>query len=447
MIKRIRVVIVLYIFFACATEYNRKEILDTVSKYTQEGKFQRAYTEFVAELKDHFEDIQLHKEFIRFISSIHRCEDGYKFYEQNRDSKYDYIFYYSRGLLMAVCGDGSKEGIIKNFSEAVRLKPDDYEIRLRFGAILMEYEMYSEAIVHFTALSSDRSLPPSLYSYISLCEAYLGHLREARENISKVLDMDFSDQDLARISTASEIINSACIDVPDDIRDDFRKMFDLILIGDQPSATIEPLENMIVRYPSIYALRLLKGMSLALIGEYSTALYELNSIGDAQKNCSYFQYTEGVIYLGVQKEDKAIPHLEEAIRLDPLFARAYRILSEIYLNRKEYNKAENLLRIYLKLERGDLRSRFVYGRLLVKLKRLQEAAVEFEYINEREPENIFGIVGLGIVEREYARVEKDAKKRKMHLIKSLQYLNTAIKKDPENQDIKNLIKSIDKEEE
>lgn len=440
-------IVVLYIFFACATEYNRKDILDSVSQYIQEGNFQRAYTEFAAELKDHFEDIQLHKEFVRFISSIHRCDDGYRFYEQNRIPKYDYIFYYSRGLLMAVCGDGNREEIIKSFSEAVRLKPDDYEIRLRFGAILMEYELYSEAIVHFKALSSDGSLPPSLYSYIALCEAYLGHLKEARENISKALDMDFSEQDLARVISASEIINSACIDVPDDIRDDFKKTFDLILIRDQPSATIESLENMILRYPSVYALRLLKGMALALMGEYSTALYELSSIEEAQKNCSYFQYTEGVIYLGVQKEDKAISHLEEAIRLDPLFARAYRILSEIYLNRKEYNKAEKLLRVYLRLERGDHRSRFVYGRLLVRLKRLKEAAVEFEYINKREPENIFGIVGLGIVEREYARVEKDARKRKMHLIKSLQYLNTAIKIDPENQDIKNLIKSIDKEEE
>ncbi len=444
MIKQILVILILYIFLACATEYNRQEIIRQNQKYLSEGKIDRAYQEFTSELRQHFEDIELHKEFIRFISKIHRCEDAYRFYEQNRSDELKYIYFYSRALLGTVCGDGKKDEIIRDFSEAVKLRPDNYEIRLRFGAVLMEYELYKNAMGHFKAI---KSLNSTVYSYMALCDAYLGNFVSARDYITKTLEMDFSDQDFVRINSASDIINSECINVPLDIRDEFKKLFDLILVQDRPTFATGALESLIAQYPSVYALRLIKGMSLALMGEYSSALYELKSTEGATENCSYFQYTEGIIYLGVQKEDKAISCLENAIKLDPVFVRAYRILSEIYLNKKDYIGAERVLKIYLKLEKNDHKSRFVYGRLLVKLKKINEAANQFDYIYSKEPENIFGIVGKGMIEREFARIEKDETKRKRHLEKSLEYLNSAIKKDSENQEIKNLIKSIDEKEE
>lgn len=442
------IVAILYIFFDCATEYNRDYTISKAKDYIKEGKFDSAYYEFVSALSDHPDDIEMHREFIRFSSQIHRCDEAKDFYNKSvyRDGKWKYIYYYAKALLGASCFDCDREQILNDLREAIRLKGDENEIRLRYGVLLVEYEMFEEALKEFEILYKRGYKLPSVNSYIALCSVHTGENERAIKAVQEMLNLDFSEQDLKRASSAIDIINSPCLDVPDHIKEDFKRILDMILKEDNPVRARESVENILLTHPDEPALHLLKSLSLALTGEFSSSLYELNRLKDASKSCSYFQYAAGIIYLGVQKEEKGISHLEKAIELDPLFVRAYLILSDLYINRKEYSKAERLLRLYLKLTPADNKSRFTYGRVLLKLGRIAEAEKEFKHILEEEPENLLGIVGMGIVERQYAKVEKDRKKREGHMKKSFDYLNSAIMKDPENENIKSLINSINMEE-
>lgn len=448
MIKRLIVLSIIYIFSSCATEYNRKDITKNAERYLSEQRFERAYTEFESSVSEHYEDIELHRDFIRFVSKAHRCLDANRFYEDNRKKKgYEHIYYYAKGLLGVVCIEMEKKDVMENFSKAIEFAPDNFEIRLRYGSILTEYEMYNEASRQFEALYKLNPASSAVMSYLALCSASLGSFEKGRQYIQKMMDLDFSDADLARANRAMDIINSSCLDTPSEIRDSFKKILDMILIEDRPAQAREIIENLILKYANIPALRLIKSMALSLTGEFSAALYELNSMGNISNECSYFQYTGGIIYLGVQKEDKGITMLEKAIELDPLMINSYRILSELYISRKDNPKAERALRYYLKLKRDDHKSRFLYGRLLLWEKKFDEASKQFETILAMEPENSLGIVGMGMLYAEYARASKDRRERDINLKRSLEYLNTAIKKDPENETIKSIIKSLNIKEE
>ncbi|MGC8927010.1 MAG: tetratricopeptide repeat protein [Myxococcota bacterium] len=446
--NRFIILSILYIFLACATEYNRQRIIDSSEKYFQSGKFDRAYMEFESELDAHYTDTELHKEFIKFVSRIHRCEDAKKYYEGSvyREKDRRYLYHYAKGLLGILCFGAKKADVIKNFEESIRLKPDDFEVRFRYGVILTEYEMFEEARKEFIKLLEIKNDSPSLYSYLALCESHIGEFHLTRENIRKMLTLNFSEQDLIRANNALGIANFKCMDVPEDIKEDFRRILDKIMVEDRPSEAREMTESLLLKYRDVTALHLAKGLSLAMTGEYSTALYELNSQEGSAGSCSYFQYASGIIYLGVQKEEKGIVHLQKAIELDPLFASAYKILAEVYYTKKEYEKASNLLEIYLRLKDDDNITRFQYGRILIGLSKIKDAEKEFEKILRRDSENTLGMIGMGLVEREYAKLSKDKDKRERHMKRSLDYLNRAIKKDPENENIKSLINSINSKE-
>ncbi|MCX7958477.1 MAG: hypothetical protein N3B13_05455, partial [Deltaproteobacteria bacterium] len=386
------IICILYIFQGCATEYSRKRIVSDAENYILKGKPDRAYYEFKAALEEHYEDAELHREFIKFALRIHRCDEAEKYYNtsQYREGDRKYLYYYARALLGISCFVADKKQVIGDFEEALRLKPDVLEIRMRYAAVLAEYEMYEKALEQFNLLLIKTGGSSSLYSYIALCSANIGDTEGARRSVRKMLDFDFSAQDLKRANEALNIANSHCLNVPEDIRDEFRKIFDMILTEDKASQARNAVENLILKYPKVPALKLVKALSLALTGEYSSALYELGSVQDMSESCSYSKYASGIIFLGVQKEEKGILMLEQAVELDPMFASVYRILSELYLSKKDYIRAENVQRIYLKLNADDHKTRFFYGRTLLKLGRTDEANAQFQYILDREPENIFG---------------------------------------------------------
>ena len=445
MIKRPLILSIIYIFLSCATEYNRKDIIKNSERYLTESKFERAYTEFQSGVEYHFGDIELHREFIRFISKVHRCEDARRFYE-NKKKKYEHIYYYAMGLLGVVCTDGKRDEVMRNFERAIQYSPDNYEIRLRYGSILTEYELYDEAFKQFEALYKNGQKTPSLLSYMALVSVHLGRFDNGRGYVREMMDMDFSEADLTRARAAIDIINASCLSVPEEIGDSFKKVLDMILVEDRPVQARETVESLLLKYPDIPSLHLVKSMALSLTGEFSSGLYELTLAGDVYSGCAYFQYTGGIIYLGVQKDEKGIGMLERAIELNPLMVNAYRILSELYISKRENTKAIKCLNYYLKLNRGDYKNRFIYGRLLLQERRFEDALRQFESILNADPENSLGMVGMGIWHAEMARNSKERSQRENHLKKSIEYLNDAIKRDPENETIKSIIRSLNVKE-
>ncbi|MCX7944397.1 MAG: tetratricopeptide repeat protein [Deltaproteobacteria bacterium] len=440
-------ILLLYIFQGCATEYSKEKIVSVAENYLSEGKPERAYLEFKSVIDEASDDLELHREFIKFAVRLHRCDDALDYYNKYREGQKRHVYFYAKALLGVSCLISNKNEIMDYFEEAIRLRPDDKEIRMRYAVVLAEYDMYDKALNEFVKLSQVISNSASLYSYIALCSAYLGEAETVRKSVRDMLLLNFSSQDLKRATESLSIINFHCLDVPDDIRDEFTRVFDMIILEDKPAQAREIIENLLSSYPKVPALHLLKSISLSLTGEYSSALYELNYLGDSFESCGHFQYASGIIYLGVQRNEKALSLFERAIELDPLFVSVYKILSELYLERQDYLKAADVLNIYLKLNPDDHKNRFLYGRTLVKLGRIKEAEDQFNYIFEHDPDNIFGLVGKGIVEKEYAKLSRDRRKRENHLKNSLNYLNMAIKKDPENENIKSLIKFINGEEE
>lgn len=438
--------VILYIFQSCATEYSKTKVVSNMERYINEGKFERAYQEFKSVIDDNCEDIELHKEFIKFVSRVHRCDEALKYYESYkfRDERLKYIYFYARALLGVSCFLKDRDEILSDFREALKLTPENPEIRMRYAVVLTEYEMYEDALEEFNNLKSSES--PFLLSYIAYCAAHLGNSELVRGSVKRMLSLNFSDQDLKRASQALELVNSSCLEVPEDIMEDFRRIFEMVLVEDRPTVAKNLVENLLLKYPNLPSLHLLKALSLSLIGEYSSALYELNSVEGIGDYCSYFKYASGIVYLGVQKEEKGILFLEKAIELDPLLINPYRILSEVYLSKKEYKKVADLLKIYLRLKSDDHKMRFVYGKSLLKLGRIKEAKAEFDYIIDKEPDNVLGIVGRGLVEKAYAMGTADRKKSAEHMSKALKYINDAMQRDPDNENIKNLIKSINNEE-
>ncbi|HOP51081.1 MAG TPA: tetratricopeptide repeat protein, partial [Ignavibacteriales bacterium] len=93
--------------------------------------------------------------------------------------------------------------------------------------------------------------------------------------------------------------------------------------------------------------------------------------------------------------EQAIQYFGKALELEPKNVLAYIFLSKIYIDRKEYDKAEKILKIGLEKVPDSLELKQQYGFLLYDLQRFGDSIECFTEIVKTQPKNIKAQVFLG----------------------------------------------------
>ena len=88
----------------------------------------------------------------------------------------------------------------------------------------------------------------------------------------------------------------------------------------------------------------LLGVSYAGIGRYDKAQEVVESLKDITKDSSLLHLCKGMILHSLQKLDGAIAECQESITIDQDNPIAYYVIGRVYLDKKEFNKAEEYLR-------------------------------------------------------------------------------------------------------
>ncbi|MDP7530878.1 MAG: tetratricopeptide repeat protein, partial [Candidatus Scalindua sp.] len=102
-------------------------------------------------------------------------------------------------------------------------------------------------------------------------------------------------------------------------------------------------ELLTINKKSTLAYELL-GVSYAGIGRYDKAQEVVESLKDITKDSSLLHLCKGMILHSLQKLDGAIAECQESITIDQDNPIAYYVIGRVYLDKKEFNKAEEYLR-------------------------------------------------------------------------------------------------------
>ncbi|MBE2287314.1 MAG: PD40 domain-containing protein [Prosthecobacter sp.] len=98
-------------------------------------------------------------------------------------------------------------------------------------------------------------------------------------------------------------------------------------------------------------------------------------------------FEEGYDLAMKRQDDKAIPKLEDAIRIDPKFGEPFALLAEIYFDQKKYELAENYYSLLIQI--SERKYAIYYSNLadvLMKLQRFADAALAIRnFLDKGEP--------------------------------------------------------------
>jgi type IV pilus assembly protein PilF len=145
------------------------------------------------------------------------------------------------------------------------------------------------------------------------------------------------------------------------------------------------------------SLKMQLGISHIENNNLPLAMKEMLAAEELDPSSALIQSNLGLIYFLRQKTDMAAKHYSNAVRLQPDFTEAKNNLARIYIELKQYNKAESLLNEVLEdLTYANLpAAQMNYGLMRFNQKQFSEAKKLFRKVLESDRENCYAQVYLG----------------------------------------------------
>lgn len=251
-------------------------------------------------------------------------------------------FYYNRGCLHY---DKSHfDAAIMEFKQSLTVKPDVSSVYFMLAASYESKKMTEEAVVSYQkAIEID---PKNIAAVSSLCEIYLkkNDYAQALNLIKKIDRIVFGDERL------KELKASVSLEAATDLVSKGNNVF---LAGDIPGG-------------------------IALVQEALAYKHDF----------AFAYYTLGFFDVMQHKEKEAIERLKVALRIDPKFFLAHKLLADIYVKEGRYDEAIQEYREGLKGNEQDASIYNDLGILLDRLERYEEAIRYLKKSVELDPDDL-----------------------------------------------------------
>ncbi|WKC57645.1 lipopolysaccharide assembly protein LapB [Borrelia sp. P9F1] len=102
-------------------------------------------------------------------------------------------------------------------------------------------------------------------------------------------------------------------------------------------------------------------------------------------------------YYLMQKYYDAIDELLEAVKINPDYYEAYKLIAEIYYQLKIYSQAQFFVEKAYKMSNGDTEYKILYANILLKNKRTEQAKKFYTEVLSKQKNNVDALVGLASI--------------------------------------------------
>jgi tetratricopeptide (TPR) repeat protein len=256
-------------------------------------------------------------------------------------TKGNYVIHSNYGAWLA--GQGRMEDAIRQYNEALQIKPDDGEARYNLANMLVRQAKVQEAIAQYREVL--KTVPDHLMARnnLALCLIQTGDRNAAIEQFQEILranpGFEAAKQNLAMLLASEEKAKRPPGGLPTpgpadgvDLEEHMRLGRDAVVQGDLDSAAAH-FRRAVSIAPENKEARIGLGLALAYKGDIDGAIQQFRVAIKLDPNNADVQNSLGVALMQKGKLDEAQTHLQRAIKLNPRLAKAHNSLG-VLLARK-----------------------------------------------------------------------------------------------------------------
>jgi tetratricopeptide (TPR) repeat protein len=352
------------------------------------------------------------------------------------------LVYYSNGLFedAATTFEAAKDGFEKGSLPFL-------EITFLRGNTYYHLGEYQRALQEYNGILSDGTDMPGAYNNRGLAYAMLGQMEEALQDLGKAIEFEpdnalfYNNQGFAyerswrlrgelerrrelwRLQEAVQSLNKAMAMDPECARAYYNRaatyhaqqQWDRALDDLDRAIEIEPLAGFYFGRADIHSNL---GHNEQADEDYSKAI-ELSRDVTTQARSLYNRAL--IRYYDLGEHEKGLADFDQAIKLDPGFAMAYRARGAVYWDQERWEEAVQDYSKAIELEPNDAGAYVSRGYVYSMLGRLEDSLQDYDRAIELEPYNAGAYSGRG-----------DAYVQLGHLEEALQDYNKAIELEPDH---------------
>ncbi|MBI5525866.1 MAG: tetratricopeptide repeat protein [Deltaproteobacteria bacterium] len=406
------------------------------------GDTERAFNYLSDVVEEEYANPAAHRAYIQAAVKTRRLAEVEDEYRARTGKDPRWVARYALGIIQYVKGPVHGAAALRELRAAAELAPGLPDVHYRLGIALLEMEEMGEACEALKRCSGLDPRHPSYRPPLALCLFHNGDPAGARRELAAMLDLDPSEKDVAQASTVMARINNPFAMIPKGIESDYTKAVEYLEKHDVPARAVEILDAIAGKFPEVAPVRIMLGMAYGRLGDNARAIAELKAAGELVPDTAAVWQGLAGIYHGIDKSDLAVEHYVRAIALDPLLASAYVQLGALYVDRGGFDRAVPLFEKLVKIDRNREDYRFMLGRALQLLGRLDAAEREFLWMVEKNKESVHGLVGLGFVYAARRLREKDPDRRAELREKAYDAASQALQVDPNFEAAKKLLDTL-----
>jgi protein O-mannosyl-transferase len=273
-------------------------------------------------------------------------------------TKDNYVVHSNFGAWLA--GQGRMEEAVRQYQEALRIKPDDGDARYNLANMLVRQAKYPEAIAQYREVL--RTVPDHVMARnnLALCLVQTGNRPAAIEQFREILRLEpgfeAARQNLTMLLAAEEKIKRPSRELPAPgpadgaaVEENMRRGQEAVRRGDLDGA-IAHFRGAVRGNPDLPAARIGLGLALAYKGEIDEAIRQFRAALKLEPNNAEVQNSLGVALMQKGQLDEAQVHLQKSIKINPAFSKPHNSLGVVLARKGKLDEAIEQFREALRID-------------------------------------------------------------------------------------------------
>ena len=284
-------------------------------------------------------------------------------------TKDNYVIHCNLGAYLAA--QGRVEDAIRNYNEALRIKPDDGDTHYNLANVLARQAKCPEAVAHYR--EAVKAAPDSVMARnnMALCLIQTGDRQAAIEQFQEILRLkpgfEPARRNLSTLMAAQETMRRTTAGGRDPVRAEGGSLKEHMRLG-QEAVKSGDLDGAIVHFrraariaPDDPGAHIGLGLALAYRGEIDEAIRHFRLALKRDPENAEVQNSLGVALMQKGQLDEAQTHLQKAIKIDPRFAKAHNSLGVLLARKGKLDEALDQFQETLRIDPANKDAGKKYG--------------------------------------------------------------------------------------
>jgi protein O-mannosyl-transferase len=273
-------------------------------------------------------------------------------------TKDNYVIHCNLGAYLA--GQGRADDAIRQYNEALRIKPDDADTHYNLANVRTRQAKYPEAAAHYREAVKNAPDHVMARNNLALCLVQTGDRQAAIEQFQEILRLrpgfEPARRNLSVLMAAQETVKRKTAGGSDPVRAQGGSLKEHMRLGEE-AVERGDLDSAIVHFRSASRIapddpgaHISLGLALAYRGEIDEAIRHFRLALKRDPENAEVQNSLGVALMQKGQLDEAQMHLQKAIKIDPRFAKAHNSLGVLLARRGKLDEAMDQFQETLRID-------------------------------------------------------------------------------------------------